>query len=130
MAPEKIEYEKLIEMAVAAANRAYAPYSKYKVGAALLASDGRIFTGCNVENKNIGSGICAERTAIVKAVSEGADAFIACAVACATDYRCYPCGLCRQFLSEFGPDLQIVVREENGYSIKTIGELLPAPSLK
>ncbi|OPZ81862.1 MAG: Cytidine deaminase [bacterium ADurb.Bin425] len=119
--------EKLLAAAVQASAHAYAPYSRYKVGAALLSADGRIFSGCNVENENIGSGICAERTAVVKAISEGATNFVACAVACATDFRCYPCGLCRQFLSEFGAGLIIIVREENGYSIKTIGELLPKP---
>ncbi|MBP6594949.1 MAG: cytidine deaminase [Candidatus Obscuribacter sp.] len=122
---KQIDYQKLLDVAVDAATRAYAPYSNYHVGAAILTSDGRIFSGCNVENNYIGSGICAERTAMVKAVSEGARDFVACAVACATDYRCYPCGLCRQFLSEFGPDLEIVVREVDGFSVKTIGELLP-----
>lgn len=123
------KYRELLAVAVAASQRAYAPYSQYKVGAALLAKDGRIFSGCNVENSYIASGICAERTAIVKAVSEGAREFLACAVACATDYRCYPCGLCRQALSEWGDELQIVVREESGYSIKTIGQLLPRPHI-
>lgn len=126
--PEKIsdaKYRELLDMALAAAQKAYAPYSCYKVGAAVLAADGRIFTGCNVENKYISSGICAERTAIVKAVSEGATDLLACAVACATDYRCYPCGLCRQVLSEWGDGLELVVRTETGYDIKTIGQLLP-----
>lgn len=123
------KYRELLDIALASAQKAYAPYSCYKVGAAVLAADGRIFSGCNVENKYISSGICAERCAIVKAVSEGATELLACAVACATDYRCYPCGLCRQVLSEWGEDLELVVRTEDGYAIKTIGELLPRPVL-
>ena len=96
----------LVKSALDARNHAYAPYSRYKVGAALLASDGRIYQGCNVENASYGATNCAERTAFFKAVSEGIRRFGAIAIAGGpegepiTEYA-YPCGICRQFLAEF-----------------------------
>ncbi len=79
----------------------YSPYSKYKVGAAILTADGEVFTGCNIENASYGATICAERTAAVKAVSEGQTVFKAIAIACSGSEFAYPCGICRQFLNEF-----------------------------
>ena len=110
----------------------YVPYSDFAVGAALLTKDGRIFTGCNVENAAFGPSICAERTAVAKAVSEGAREFAAIAVAGGKggeppkDY-CPPCGVCRQVLAEFsGPDMPvIVVKSEEEIRITTLGDLLP-----
>ncbi len=121
-----IDYEALLAMALKAAEGAYAPYSKYCVGAAILAEDGQVFTGSNVENTYIGCTICAERTAAVKAVSAGQRRFLACAIACPTDLGCLPCGICRQVLSEFNRDQIIVVREsESGHFAISLAQLLP-----
>ena len=100
--------EMLFEMARQAMRTAYVPYSHYAVGACLLADDGRTFTGCNVENASYGATICAERTALVKAVSEGARRFDAIAIA-ARDSAPYPCGICRQVLNEFSPRMRVLV---------------------
>lgn len=107
---------------------AYAPYSRFPVGAALLAADGRVFTGCNVENASYGLANCAERVAIGKAVSEGAREFLAIAVTGPEDaVATAPCGACRQVLSEFGPDMPVIMpaEAEPGYVVETIGGLLP-----
>ena len=101
---EKSLLEKLAGMAIEASAKAYAPYSKFKVGAALLAEDGRIFTGCNVENASYGLTNCAERTALFKAVSEGRREFAALAIVGGTARSpALPCGACRQALAEFCP---------------------------
>ena len=92
---------KYVQMARAAAIQAYAPYSGYRVGAALVAEDGTVFTGCNVENAAYGSTMCAERVALFKAVSEGRRKFVALALAAGTDVTGIPCGACLQALSEF-----------------------------
>lgn len=117
----------LMEIAEKACENAYAPYSKFKVGAALLASDGRVFTGCNVENSSYGAGICAERTAAVKAVSEGAASFSAIAIANAGGGLTFPCGICRQFLSEFAEEgFRVILRNDKGnLEIFTLEELMP-----
>ncbi len=99
--------KELFEAALAAAENAYVPYSGFHVGAALLAEDGRVFTGCNVENSSYGACICAERTAVAKAVSEGCRKFKTIAV-CGNGGRAMPCGICRQVLAEFGSDIRIV----------------------
>ncbi len=107
---------------------AYAPYSRFYVGAALLATDGRIFTGCNVENASYGLGNCAERVAIGKAVSEGVREFLAIAVTGPDDtLATAPCGACRQVLYEFGPDMPLVMPSGNadGYEVTTVDALLP-----
>ena len=115
----------LIARAVAARARAYAPYSKYRVGAALLAASGQIYDGVNVENAVYPAGICAERTALVKAVSEGEQRFEAIAVA--THNGGSPCGVCRQMLSEFGLDLKVLLVDGAGAVAHetTLRELLP-----
>ncbi|MGA1976090.1 MAG: cytidine deaminase, partial [Conexivisphaerales archaeon] len=92
----------LISEARKAAAKAYSPFSKVEVGAAILTSDGQVFSGCNVENSSYGLSICAERTAAVKAVSAGSRSFSAVAVVSNLEELTYPCGACRQFLSEFG----------------------------
>ncbi|MBR1701275.1 MAG: cytidine deaminase [Lachnospiraceae bacterium] len=126
------ERERLIGLALAARENAYAPYSGYAVGAALLTADGRIFQGCNVENASYSATNCAERTAIYKAVSEGVRDFVALAVAggrigCApTDYA-YPCGICRQVMQEFcTKEFQIFAAiSGSDYKAFSLGELLP-----
>ena len=120
--------DSLARAAIAAAERAYAPYSKFKVGAALLAEDGRVFTGCNVENASYGLTNCAERTAVFKAVSEGVTRFAAIAIAGGVGDVAMPCGACRQVLAEFcPPDAPVRCVSLDGSIIKdfTVGELLP-----
>lgn len=113
-----MDEQELIKLAVEARKLAYAPYSKFAVGAALLAEDGRIFTGCNVENASFGLTVCAERVAVLKAVSEGARKFVALAVACG-DEPCAPCGACRQVLHEFTPDLLVIMADGEGKNWRT-----------
>ena len=123
---DKIDYQALIDEATRAAQFSYAPYSEYRVGSAILTGDGRVFSGCNVENSYIAGSICAERTAAVKAVSAGTRDFVACAVVCPTDIHCCPCGICRQFLSEFNPTLTIITREgPEGHKFISLAQLLP-----
>jgi cytidine deaminase len=115
----------LIDAALAASKNAYAPYSQYRVGAALLTSSGTIVTGCNVENASYGGTICAERTAAVKAISEGEKQFDAIAVA--THNGGSPCGICRQFLFEFGPEMTVIILDFDGMVVaeKSLHDLLP-----
>jgi len=122
-----IDEARLIELAVEARSRAYCPYSNFPVGAALLAKDGRIFTGCNVENASFGLTMCAERVALLKAISEGAREFVAIAVACG-EGACVPCGACRQVLYEFAPQLVLIMTDEEGKAIRreTLAALLPS----
>lgn len=125
-------WEELIRRAIAQMDYAYAPYSQFKVGAALLCMDGRIFTGCNIENSAYGPSNCAERTAIFKAVSEGFRNFKAIAIVGGEygkiqDY-CAPCGVCRQVMAEFcDPEaFQVVMaKSPEDYKVYTLGELLP-----
>ena len=119
--------EQLLDAARRARANAYAPYSNFPVGAALLADDGRVFTGVNVENASYGLTTCAERTAVTKAVSEGARGFRAIAVVGPEDdVACPPCGSCRQILYEVGPELVVVMPGEGGEPITTpLAELLP-----
>ncbi|MCM1577560.1 MAG: cytidine deaminase [Ruminococcus sp.] len=122
-----MEELELMRTAEKMTEKAYAPYSGFKVGAAILTEDGRVFTGCNVENGSYGCSICAERTAAVKAVSEGALKFTAAAVANAGGGLTYPCGICLQFLSEFAAEHFTVIMRESSGDIVThpIEELLP-----
>ena len=117
----------LLQTARAARTNAYAPYSGFPVGAALLADDGRVFTGVNVENASYGLASCAERTAVTKAVSEGARGFLAIAIVGAHDgMACPPCGSCRQILHEMGPDLVVITEAEDGAPVRTpLRTLLP-----
>ncbi|NLW46128.1 MAG: cytidine deaminase [Firmicutes bacterium] len=101
---------------------AYAPYSQYKVGAALLGKSGRIYTGCNVENASYGASICAERTAALKAVSEGEREFESLAVAVDGEAPSTPCGICRQFLAEFGTELRLILVNIKGKRVDAILE--------
>ena len=125
---EKSLLEKLAGMAIEASAKAYAPYSKFKVGAALLAENGRIFTGCNVENASYGLTNCAERTAVFKGVSEGATRFTALAVAGGEGEVAMPCGACRQVLAEFlPPEAPVRCVTLDGAVVRdfTVGALLP-----
>ncbi len=116
----------LIQTARAMLDRAYAPYSGFPVGAALLCSDGTVYTGCNVENASYPCGICAERTAVAKAVSEGHTDFVRLAVISRADGPCTPCGMCRQVLYEFAPELELLCCGGDGSALKTrLRELLP-----
>ena len=106
------EITTLVEKAITASQNAYAPYSNYPVGAALQTADGTIFTGCNVENASYPVTICAERTALVKAVSEGYRRFTAIVVV--TPNGGSPCGMCRQMLYEFAPELRVIIADTSG----------------
>lgn len=106
--------KELIELAKQARLKAYAPYSNLKVGAALLSSDGHSFSGCNIENASYGLSVCAERVVLIKAVSEGYRDFNQLAVVADTSQPCSPCGLCRQVLFEFNPEMSIVMANLKG----------------
>jgi cytidine deaminase len=119
-------YENLIKAATQARESAYAPYSRFKVGAALLARDGRVFTGSNVENLSFGLTNCAERTAVFTAVTLGVRLFKGLAVVTAGTEPVTPCGACRQVLSEFAPDLWVVCATTGGKrKLFYLSELLP-----
>lgn len=115
----------LIGKAIAASRNAYVPYSNYRVGAALLTKEDDVYTGCNVENSSYPAGICAERTAIVKAVSEGVQDFKAIVVA--TKNGGSPCGICRQVMSEFALDMRVITVDFEGNIVldTTVEGLLP-----
>lgn len=116
----------LMSIAKEVSLNAYVPYSHFQVGAALECSDGTVFTGCNVENAALGSTICAERTACVKAVSEGHREFKRLAIYADSQDWPYPCGACRQFLAEFSPELEILCFKADGrYVSYKLKELLP-----
>jgi cytidine deaminase len=117
-------HAELIASATAARERAYAPYSKFKVGAALLGRSGRVYTGCNVENASYGPSMCAERTAVSKAVSEGERKFDTIAVV--SENGVSPCGTCRQVLMEFAPDMTVIIADTQGNARSTtVRDLLP-----
>ena len=119
-------YPQLIEKAREALSNAYCPYSGYKVGAAVLTVKGKIYTGCNIENAAYGPSICAERVAVFKAVSEGKRDFVRIAVAGSTKAFCAPCGVCRQVLQEFAPELEVILVNCDGETLElTQRELLP-----
>ena len=116
----------LVDLAFTMLERAYVPYSHFPVGAALLCEDGTVFTGCNVENAASGSCICAERTALVKAVSAGRRDFVKLAVVGRGEDYCWPCGACRQMLYEFAPGLTVLVARGDGDFVRLpLNELLP-----
>ncbi len=116
----------LMSMAREASFNAYVPYSRFAVGAALECSDGSVYTGCNIENAALGSTICAERTACVKAVSDGKRSFRRIAVFADSSNWCTPCGACRQFLAEFSPEMEVLCAKAGGrYVSYKLSELLP-----
>lgn len=122
----------LIELAKKASENSYSPYSRFRVGAALLCEDGEVFTGCNVENSSYGAACCAERTALFTAAARGKRRFTKIAVAGTGDGTfsklTQPCGICRQVLSEFcGGKFEVVLTDKDGLRTLTLSELLPYP---
>lgn len=115
----------LLDYAKEGMERAYAPYSGFQVGAALLAKSGKVYVGCNVENASFGATNCAERTAIFKAVSEGECEFESIAVVCSEGRKAYPCGICLQVMSEFFPNGTVILEDETGIFTYQVNELLP-----
>lgn len=116
--------DKLIQEALAARQNSYSPYSDYKVGAALLTKSGKIYRGCNIENAAYTPSVCAERTAIFKAISEGEREFVALAVV--TSNRGAPCGICRQVMREFAPQLTVITADLDAQAdVHSLPELLP-----
>ncbi len=123
----EIEIKNMISRAIDARGRAYAPYSNFPVGACLKGQTGAYYLGCNIENAAFTPGICAERTALSKAVSEGEKTFEALAVVTDRDALATPCGVCRQALVEFcKPDMPVICASKKGeYKVYSLGELLP-----
>ena len=122
---EEDDMEELIRAAMVARNNAYAPYSNFKVGAAVLAKNGKIYTGCNIENASYGLCNCAERTAIYKAISEGEIELIAMAITADTNEPVAPCGACRQVMAEFGITKVMMCNLHGKQYMATLEELLP-----
>ena len=121
----------LLNMAFEAAENAYAPYSGLRVGAALECADGSVFLGCNVENASFSDTVCAERTAVVKAVSEGRRSFRRIAVAAFSEEYCLPCGSSLQVLREFSEDMEILSARKDGHYVSyKLNALLPRVSIK
>ena len=120
--------EKLVMLAIEARKNAYVPYSEFHAGAALVADNGKVYTGCNVENASYGAAICAERTAIVKAISDGAKKILAFAVSSDSNGATMPCGICRQVISEFAsPETPLYLSNYNGsFETWRFDELLPS----
>ena len=117
--------DRLLDAATEACAHSYSPYSGFPVGAAVLASNGNIYAGTNIENASYGATMCAERVAVFKAVSEGADKILAVAVyTSAADYA-FPCGMCLQVISEFAEDIPVIVAGDSGIKRFTLSELLP-----
>ena len=122
--PPNEKFDELLMQAISAREYAYAPYSNYAVGAALVTTDGKIYTGCNIENASYTPSICAERTAMFKAISEGDFDFTAIAVVTVDGGA--PCGVCRQVMREFAPKLTVIIGDLAGnYRIFTLSDLLP-----
>lgn len=126
----KPEHLELSRAAEAAMERAYAPYSGYHVGAALKTRDGKIYSGCNIENSSFGATVCAERVAVFKAVSEGEGGFAAIAVVSRDDPRVLPCGICRQVLWELAGDVDVVVGRASSVEVLKLSSLYPDPFKK
>ena len=124
----EIDQDKLVCEAIDARKKAYAPFSNFSVGAALLGYSGKIYTGCNVENRSYGLTICAERVAVFKTISEGEKEFKAIAVVADTDKPVSLCGACRQVLMEFSPEMVVIMANIHGdKNIQTLKDLLPDP---
>jgi len=124
---EGLSAREMVDMALRAQQHAYVPYSGFHVGAAVLADNGKVYTGCNIENASFGATICAERTAIAKAVSDGARRILAVAVSSDSEGPTQPCGICRQVMSEFcSEDMPLYLSNRNGeYAEYAFRELLP-----
>lgn len=121
--------QQLVTQAIEVAGRAYAPYSRFHVGAVLVGKDGRIFAGCNVENISYGLTICAERNAVFTAVAAGCREFVKIVITADTELPASPCGACRQVLAEFNPDLEVVLSNFRGQTETfRLSQLLPRPT--
>jgi cytidine deaminase len=127
-----MDYKELLVGAIEARKSAYAPYSNFKVGAAVITEDDSIYTGCNIENASYGAANCAERTAIFKAISEGHKFIKAIAVIGAENEYTYPCGICRQVIAEFSTkDTKVIIgKNQNEYIVKSLEEILPGAFTK
>ncbi len=126
--PSKLPVSALVEEASVARRYAYAPYSRFAVGAVILARSGKRYRGCNVENASFGATLCAERVALARAVAEGEQSFTAMAVVADAPEPVAPCGLCRQVLVEFGEDLTVIMANLQGkVVVASLRELLPGP---
>ena len=120
-----MDNKELLRIANEAREFSYSPYSKFRVGAALLCADGSVFTGANIENAAYGPSVCAERVAMFKAISEGNRDFVKLAVTCDGDH-CRPCGVCRQVMFEHAPDMEVLMGNPSGECVMmTVRELLP-----
>ena len=121
-----MDNKELLKIAKEAKSKSYCPYSKFKVGACLLTKSGKIYTGANIENSSYPLTVCAERVAFFKAISEGEKEFEKIAISGSSDDFCFPCGACRQVMSEFcGNDFVIILENEKEIKSFTLGELLP-----
>lgn len=119
----------LVDSAVKAKLKAYAPYSRFRVGAALVSNGGTLFTGCNVENSSFSLTICAERNALFKAVSEGQTGFSVIAITSDNEGFLTPCGACRQVLAEFAPGIEVILATSSGKTrVTNLKELFPMPA--
>ncbi len=121
-----MEYNELLEKAKQASESAYAPYSKFKVGACVLTENNKIYTGCNFENSSFGLTICAERNAIGSAIADGERKLTAVAIYSPNEKHCYPCGACRQVMTEFASEnLDIITEGDDGLEITKFSEIFP-----
>jgi len=128
MIQKRRNYQALITAAKKAKLKAYAPYSNFRVGAAIRTKSGKVYTGCNIENSSYGLTICAERTAIFKAISEGEKEFTAIAVASDDKDFCPPCGACRQVLMDLAPSIDFIMIDKSGdQKVVALKELFPIP---
>lgn len=127
-----MNFKELISEAIKAKEKAYVPYSKFRVGAAVLTEDGKVYSGCNIENASYGATNCGERTAIFKAVSDGYTKFKAVAIVGDAINYTYPCGICRQVIKEFAcEDIVIILaKNEEDYIVRTMEEILPGAFTK
>lgn len=125
MTPEDLQ--SLVARAEDSMELARAPYSGFKVGAALLTTDGKTYTGCNIENPSLMLSTCAERVALLKALSEGASEFKALAIVSSDGRYCFPCGSCRQLLKEFAPEIDVYLKSGEGIQKYGMDELFPHP---
>ncbi|MFZ5989015.1 MAG: cytidine deaminase [Bacillota bacterium] len=122
-----MEDRELVNMAIDAKKNSYSPYSKFRVGSAVLTDSGKVYTGANIENVSFGATNCAERTAVFKAVSEGERKIKAVAIASDSDELVFPCGICRQVIAEFADENTKVIcsRGNGGFKVYKLGDLLP-----
>jgi len=125
-----VDVERLIKEAEEAKKHAVAPFSGFAVGAALVTGGGRIYRGCNIENPSLMLSFCAERSALIKALTEGERDFKAMGIVSGDGRDCFPCGGCRQMLAEFAPDIEIYLVSDAGIKKYSVRDLLPYPFLK